>query len=310
MLRRLFVLRTALLLAAAPALAQQPADAVLVLADDGALDAPAVHAIRNLTASELRKHGISLAEDRRTEGVRPLDASLSALATEVGARRVFALRVGGRLGEKIPLSLDELQPATLATVYSASLTALGLEECDVVTARLVDAVVARRSIESTAEMNTVTAGESKPFAKKPGERYWFIGLPIALYNAGQGTPFGFTLGYGYEAENFRISASTGGYNRGDDGVAYIVLEGAWIPLEGEVSPYVGGGLGYMGAGSAAGMGAVLEGGAEFFRLHGVRVLAGLQLTLPFFDTQHVDPVTMVSVSQRRIYPAGFVRLAF
>lgn len=310
MLRHLFVLRTALLLVAAPLLAQDRADAMLVLADDGALDAPAVHAIRNVAASELRKRGIALAEDRRTEGVRPVDASLTALASELGTRRLFALRVGGRLGQKIPLSLDELSPGSLAPVYSASLTATGLEECDVVTARLVDAVVGRRSAESTAEMRTVTASESKPFAKKPGERFWFIGLPVALYNAGSGTsPFGFTLGYGYEAENFRISASTGGYNRGNDGVVYLVLEAAWIPFEGEISPYVGGGLGYMGAGSQAGMGGVVEGGFEFFRLHGVRALAGAQFTLPFFDTQR--PLTaQTTVAERKIYPAAFVRLAF
>src|SRR5437660_310497 len=132
MLRSLFVIRTALLLAAAPVLAQERPEALLVLADDGELDAQAIHAIRNVAAGELRKRGLSLAEDRRTEGVRPLDASLSAIASELGARRLFALRIGGRLGEKIPLSFDEVAPGTLTTVYSASLTAIGLEECDVV----------------------------------------------------------------------------------------------------------------------------------------------------------------------------------
>ena len=77
-------------------------------------------------------------------------------------------------------------PGTLAPVYSASLTAASLEECDVVTARLVQAVMTRTSAESTAEMGTVTAGESKAFAKKPGERFWFVGLPVPLYNGGRG----------------------------------------------------------------------------------------------------------------------------
>ena len=75
MLRRLFVLRSILFLAAAPVLAQDRADAVLVLADDGALDAPAVHAIRNVAASELRRRGIAISEDRRTEGTRPPELS-------------------------------------------------------------------------------------------------------------------------------------------------------------------------------------------------------------------------------------------
>jgi hypothetical protein len=314
MLRRLFVLRTVFLLAAAPVFAQDRADAMLVLADDGALDASAVHAIRNLAAGELRKRGIALSEDRRSEGLMPVDASLSELASELGARRVFVLRIGGRLGMKIPLSLDELTASSLAPVYSSTMTALGLDECDVVTARLVQAVVDRKSPESTAEMRTVTAAESRPFAKKPGERFWFIGLPIALYNGATGTsPFGFTIGYGYEAENFRVNATAGGFSRGGDGVGYLVLEASWIPLQGELSPYLGGGLGYMGA-NHGGMGAAVEGGIEAFRLHGVRGLAGVQLLIPFFDNAHdtYDSTTgtTIRVASRAFYPAAFVRLAF
>lgn len=307
----------ALLLVAAPAFAQDRADALLVLADDGALDQPAIHAIYNVAASELRRRGVSISEDRRTEGTRPIDASLSSLAAQLGARRLFALRVGGRLGVKIPLSLEELMPGTLAPVYSASLTAMGLEECDTVTARLVEAVVDRKSAESTASMTTVTATESKPFAKKPGERFWFIGLPVPIYNAGKGTPGGFSLAYGYEAESFRVSAAGGGFSRNSDGIGYLVLDAAWIPLSGEFSPYIGGGVGYMWAGGA-GMGGEIEGGFEAFRLHGVRALAGVQAMIPFFNTDRTSYVfdnttnttSTVVTPGRSVYPAAFLRLAF
>ena len=321
LLRRFFVVRTALFLAATPVLAQDRADAVLVLADDGALDAPAVHAIRNVAASELRKRGVSVSEDRRSEGLRPIDAALSALVADLGARRVFALRIGGRLGQKIPLSLEELTPA-MAPVYASSLTAVGLDECDVVTARLVQSVVDRRTVESTAELRTVTASESKPFAKKPGERFWFIGLPVPLFSANQGTPVGFSLGYGYEAENFRVNASVGGFGRGGTSVGFGLLEAFWIPLQGELSPYLGGGVGYMGAGNRGGMGGSVEVGLEAFRLHGVRAQAGLQAMVPFFDTSRTeytygyDPATGRStmttntVPGRNFYPAAFLRLAF
>ncbi|TMA31494.1 MAG: hypothetical protein E6J88_03900 [Deltaproteobacteria bacterium] len=216
--------------------------------------------------------------------------------------------MGGRLGQKIPLSLEELMPGSLAPVYAASLTATGLEECDVVTARLVEAVVDRRSADSTAGMRSVTASESKPFAKKPGERFWFIGLPVPLYNANRGTPAGFSLGYGYEAENFRVSATFGGFSRDSDGISYGVLEAMWIPLDGEISPYIGGGLGYMGAASRGGMGGSLEAGIDAFRLHGVRALAGVQALIPFFDTTRNGVVQ--TVSPRSFYPAAFLRLAF
>jgi hypothetical protein len=52
------------------------------------------------------------------------------------------------------------------------------------------------------------------------------------------------------------------------------------------------------------MGAEAEGGVEFFRLHGVRALAGLQVLVPFFETQPAFG------AGRGVYPAGFVRLAF
>src|SRR6266478_1410525 len=94
---RLMLLGAALLLCAPSALGQERSDAVLVLADDGALDDSAVHAIRNIAASELRKHGVVLAEDRRTAGVHLLDAELSTLALDLGARWVFAPRIGRRL---------------------------------------------------------------------------------------------------------------------------------------------------------------------------------------------------------------------
>jgi hypothetical protein len=296
----------ALVLAAVPALAQDRVDAVLVLADDGALEPSAVRAIRNVAAGELRKRGIAVADDRRTFGVHAVDEDLAILAMDMGARRLFALRVGGQLGHKIPLSLEELSPATLGTVHSASLTASGLEECDIVTARLVDAVLGGGSAETNAQMTTVTAVESKPFAKKPGERFWFVGLPVALYN-GNERPAGFSLAYGYEAENFRISISSAVYSRGSEGVGYVTMEGAWIPFATEFSPYIGGGIGYMSTGDDGGLGGVVEGGLEAFRLHGVRALAGVQLTIPFFDQQTMGPF---GTAHRSVYPAGFVRVAF
>jgi hypothetical protein len=63
-------------------------------------------------------------------------------------------------------------------------------------------------------------------------------------------------------------------------------------------------MGYMGAGGRAGLGGLAEAGIEAFRLHGVRALAGVQLTVPFFET------IGSTAGRRTVYPAGFVRLAF
>ena len=80
-------------LLASPAFAQRHGEAVLVVAEDGALEASAVRAIRTIAASELRKRGISLLDDRRAQGVRPVDSSLAALSTDLGANRIFAIRI-------------------------------------------------------------------------------------------------------------------------------------------------------------------------------------------------------------------------
>src|SRR2546423_7164000 len=134
---RLMLLGAARLLSAPCALGQERSEAVLVLADDGALDDSAVHAIRNIAASELRKHGVVLAEDRRTAGVHPLDAELSTLALDLGARRVFALRIGGRLGQKIPLSLEGLTAGARLPGHPASPTGTGPDGSGAGTARLL-----------------------------------------------------------------------------------------------------------------------------------------------------------------------------
>jgi hypothetical protein len=293
----------ALLLAAAPAFAQE---AILVMADDGGLAPSEARAIRGVTASALRQHGVALSQDRATEGLHPVDGSLAALADSLRVERIFVLRITGRLGAKVPLTLEELQAGTLATVHSASLTAGSIEECDVVASRLAAAVVDRKRADDTAEMRTVTAQESRPFAKKPGERFFFIGLPIALYDQHQdgGSALGLSLGYGFEGESFRLEGSGSLLFRGGEG--YLMLSGAWIPLAGEWSPYLGGGLGYQWTGHGqTGLGAKLEVGLEAFRLHAVRALAGVELVFPLYDTNSEFGATTHSV-----YPAGFIRLGF
>src|SRR5258707_12646246 len=98
----------AALLVVSPVCAQGRAEAIVALADDGALDAPAVRAIQSVAASELRKRGVSVSDDRRTGQLRGVDERVSTLVIELGARRAFALRAGARLAQKIPLSFGGL----------------------------------------------------------------------------------------------------------------------------------------------------------------------------------------------------------
>src|ERR1700759_1380287 len=102
-----------LLLLSAPVLAQE---AILVLGDDGGLARSEVHAIRSVTAAALRQRGLRVSQDSSTEGVHAIDDGLAGLAQSLGARRIFVLRITGRLGSKIPLTLEELDASTLQTI--------------------------------------------------------------------------------------------------------------------------------------------------------------------------------------------------
>ena len=85
------------------------------------------------------------------------------------------------------------------------------------------------------------------------------------------------------------------------------MEAAWIPLSTEVSPYIGGGLGYMGAGGSAGMGAIGEAGLE--------VLPPARRARPGGGAAQHPLLRDAERGQggppaRSVYPAAFVRLAF
>src|SRR5713101_6711114 len=224
---RLIALRTAaaVALSLSPAAALADASAAVVVADAGGLEVPAVRAIRAVTAGELRKRGVPVSEDARQEAVQPVDARLAALLQEIGVTRLFVVRIGGRLGHKVPLSLEEVSAPRLTPVAAASLTATTLDEADVVATRLVSAVLDRRSADDNAGMRTVTATEARPFQKKPG-----------------------------------------------------------------------------------GLGGRLSAGVELFRLHGVRLLGGVDAVFPFFST----PTYLLGSPPRvrTVYPMAHLQLGF
>jgi hypothetical protein len=309
---RLLALRTAAVLALAisPAAAQADSTAAVVVADDGGLDMPAVRAIRTVTAGELRKRGVAVSEDARQEAVQPVDARLAAMLQEIGVSRLFVLRIGGRLGQKVPLSLEEVSAQRFALVAAASLTATTLDEADIVAARLVSAVLDRTSADGDAGMRTVTATEARPFQKKPGERFWVVGLPLLLVHGdgGYNTPAGFSLSYFYEAESFRVGASALAATRDGSGIGWFGLDAAWLPLDTEISPFVGVGLGYMGAAQTGGLAGRVSAGIELFRLHGVRLLGSVDAAIPFFSTP--GSALASSPQVRSWYPMAHVQIGF
>lgn len=256
------------------------ADAAIVVAEDGGFDAETVRTVRSLLSTGLRARGIPVSEDARLAQPRPLDAATRVALAESGADRLFVLRLG-RLDRKVVLSLEELVPDTLAPVHTASLTAETIDESDTVIPRLVRSVVEREPVDRGVRVATVTAGEAEPFRKKPGEGLFVIGVGLA--------PLGGSIGWSYEARSWRLGVL---FQGAEDDVSFFGLEGAWIPFDTDVSPYFGAGLGVVGPeddGDGV-VGAKLEAGVEFFRLHGVRLMAGVNAVIPFESRPGVDSV--------------------
>jgi len=276
------VLVVAAALGASGLAATSRADAVVIVAEDAGLDAHTVRTVRSLLSTELRARGIPVREEPRLAGPRTLDADTRAAIVDSGADRLFVLHLG-RLDRKILMSLEELVPDTLVPVQTASLSAGTIDESDTVIPRLVRAVVEREPVEKGARIATVTEQESGPFNKKPGEGLFVIGVGFA--------PLGGSIGWSYEARFWRLGVL---FQGADDDVSFFGVEGAWIPLDSQISPYLGAGLGVVGPendGDAV-VGAKLEAGVEFFRLHGVRLMAGVNAVIPFESRPGTDSVNL------------------
>ena len=285
--------------------------AIVYLADDGGLNFQAVRAIYGLAVSALRKRGISIVDDSRTLGTLSPE-SARKLMRELHIEHGYAIEVQGRLGNKVPLAIQEVEVERPAPLFSASLTASSLEECDIVIPRLVNAVVDRRAPEDNATMASVTNQEARPFKKRPGEVHWSFGLTIPTFsgNDSSGSPFGLSTQLFYEVEHFNFGVEgLFGTNHGLT-AGGLFFQANWIPIDGEVSPYLGAGIGYMGADSNGGLGFKVQAGIEALRLHQVRILAGFEALIPAFDTsQSLIDGTSNGDASRHVLPMFFLQFS-
>jgi hypothetical protein len=249
------------------------AASVVLVAEDGGYGSATAQTVRTIASTELRVRGVTVTDDPRYHSTVPLTEGVLQDIAGLGAERLFVVRLGP-LGEKVMISIEELRPPDPKPLFAATLTAENIEEADTVVPRLVRSVLDRVPPEKTASIATVTAQESQPFRKKPGEGLFLLGLCAA--------PLGGSVGWSYEAQTWRLGVL---FQGAEDDPSYFGLEGAWVPLEGEISPYGGVGLGIVWPASEsegdAKLGAKLDLGAEFFRLRGVRLLVGASVVIPF-----------------------------
>jgi hypothetical protein len=296
----------------APLSARADGPDALVVADDGGVDLSTVRALRGLVLGALEKRGVRLVTDPRLEGIRPTGPDLQQLVQTLGASKVYVLRVAGRLGHKIPLTLEEMS-SDLKVIHGSSVTTT-IDEADVVVPRLVNAVVDHKSADDNTTMRSVTEREAAPFKKKPGEKYKVVGLPIPMFfgarpdKSGTQTPLGISVGLLYEIENLRIGVDAQFMEHRGVYAASLIAEGYYLPFETEISPYFGGGIGYLYTDDSGGLGAKVEIGFEFLRLHSFRVMAGVEALVPFYDSTNGRPD--LSTQRHYIFPAGVLRFAF
>ena len=259
-----------------------------------------------LVCGELRKQGIPVGE--------PVFR-----APDAGGTYRLGLH---RLGKKILVRLSHEYPA--GTVIVERQVQLGdIEEMISAAPRLVDALVHRKSLASTVDMESVVEEEARRHRKIPGESFWDIGLlgTFALITDADmiGKP-GYRLGWFHETPSYAVGTEFWGAGGEDDeGDSFHFLcwgiGGRYFFNKQNFSPYVGGGFSHVWSGyeqttsrdsrrdrwdreseseDGNGLGGYVYGGIEAMRLTSVRLRLELRVDRPFFEleTRDVMPLTL------------------
>ena len=295
--------------------------AVLIGDNAGILDTDAQTAAM-LVYDELHKLGISVSEP-----VWKVPASAN----------VYRI-VMRPLGTKIFVRLSEERP--IGTIKAErQLMLAGIEEMVSAAPRLVDALVNRKPIDSTIDMETVTEQEARVIRKIAGESLWHMGI-LGTFIPGTDIAAepGYEFGWSYETPAYAVGTEFRGRGHdeyGDDGNRFSFhswsIGGRYFFNKQNMSPYVGGGISIVGASyetkgtqrkkdgisdeweghddydleDKSGLGAYGVVGIEILRLARSRLKLELRVDRPFFKLPSRDmmPIT-VGISFSRNYVPG------
>ena len=299
-----------LMLPVVPAIAQTDAPAVCLIGDHPGIPASNAQTAALLICDALRKQGISV-----TDPVYEAPASAN----------VYRI-VLGRLGEKVFVRLSQESP--IGTVIAErQMTLANIEEMIPAAPRLVEALIHRKPIDATVDMETVVEQEARKLRKISGESLWHIGIfGISLPGTGiSGKPM---VGFGWSFERPSFAAVTDlrfGFEEEEDWFAtdgdrfsYFSwsIGGNYFLNKKNISPYVGGGLAYVGAQYETtteepsvegkdGLGAYAAIGIQALRLTQSRLKFELRVDRTLFELPPEDtfPIT-VGVSFSRNYVPG------
>ncbi|WP_373047071.1 hypothetical protein [Vulgatibacter sp.] len=260
---------------ALPAAAE--AQAACLIGPAPTFDPADAETVAGIVCSHLRKEGIAVGEP----------------AFEATGE---AWRVNLRpLGHKVFLSLQHVD-ANGAIEAESDLLLTGIEETPVAAPRLVRAIVEDKSVDKTATVSTLVGEETRRYQKKFGESFFGLGLVgIAVPGTNVVPGAGFLLRWGFESEDFAALSDlrfAAGSNDGDEAAFFAFgVGGRWFFLPTNVTPFLGGGVGWSAFevedgdynGSKTGLGAFVEVGIEALRLYESRLSLDVRAELPFYD---------------------------
>jgi len=255
------------------------AQAACLIGPHGGIAPEDAETVTSIVCSQLRKNGEQVG-----------DPVVDAGGTE-------AWRVSLRpLGEKVFLSLQRIDEDG-AVGAESELLLQRIEEVPTAAPRLVQSALTGRPIEETATVNTLVGEETRRYRKRDGESFFGLGF-MAMGVPGTDVigAGGFLARWAFETEDFGVLTDlrVGGGGAGDDSATFFSLGvgGRWFLTDGNVSPFLGVGLGWTALGveehagfdgDEGGAGAWVELGFEALRFYETRLSVDLRAELPFFE---------------------------
>lgn len=260
-----------------------------------------VGSLRDLLRAEVENRGIVAVPLR---GARLSEDEIPAWAEEaerMSVQRVIVLTVVP-LENRIVFLMTDRRIPDLQAARAERITATSWDEADVLVPRLAEAVLGRQPVQATATLDRVAETETAAWQTRPGQFLWGLGIPfgVAIRRDGQ-ISYGAAVRLAFEMAQARVDLNlTSQFNAGPERLRYgnFALEAFWLALQKDVSPYLGGGLGYavMEIGDDikdlnGGLVFNVRGGVEFFRLQRWRLLLDVGVALPVFRLHRDSPST-------------------
>ncbi|MBN1944809.1 MAG: hypothetical protein JW797_03995 [Bradymonadales bacterium] len=237
--------------------------------------------------------------------LRRLGVAVGQPVTEApGATQAYRVNTQ-RLGRIVMYELVYESPVG-TPVDNRRLQLANIEEIPVAAPRLAQALVQGVPIEQTADVESLVGQETRQPGEMPGDTYWGIGI-VGLGMVGTdifGAP-GVVFRFFYEATRYAVGSDilfAGGSPSGDDNGIFFSwgVGGRYFFNRGNIGIFAGGGFAwdtlatYRGGdeeyedqweGVDTGVGFYGEGGVEFFRMYGSRLLVMLRVDVPFFSLE-------------------------